>query len=305
MTHPILVTGAAGRTGAVGRLVVEQLRAAGVPVRAAVRRRDERSEALEALGAEVAVADLTKTEELVPLCAGCRRIYFGMGVADTYLAATVAIAAALKAEGKTELLVNMSQMTVSEMSLTAATDSPQQRQHWLAEQALNWSGLPVTHIRPTVFLEGFFLQLARRAVRKSDELQLPFATGRTSPISAEDVAGVVAEILLRPVGHAGKAYDLTGARTQDLHGVADEFSRALDRTISYRDIPFETWQAEITGLPIPPHLADHLLTMGRLHAANRYDRMTSNVLDLTGRPPLGIEAFVRQHAGAFTPQAKV
>src|SRR4029453_5891806 len=29
--------------------------------------------------------------------------------------------------------------------------------HWLAEQALNWSGLPVVHVRPTVLLEGFFL----------------------------------------------------------------------------------------------------------------------------------------------------
>lgn len=305
MHHPILVTGAAGRTGAVGRLVVEHLRAAGASVRAAVRRRDERSEALEALGAEVAVADLTKTEELVPLCAGCKRVYFGMGVADTYLAATVAIAAALKAQGGLDILVNMSQMTVSEMSLTAVTASPQQRMHWLSEQALNWSGLPVTHIRPTVFLEGFFLQLARRAVRKSDELQLPFAEGRTSPISAEDVARVVAEILLRPEGRVGRVYDLTGARAQDMHGVAEEYSRALGRTIRYRDVPFDVWQAEITGLPIPEHLAAHLLTMGRLHADNRYDRMTGNVLDITGQPPVTIEAFVRKNAGAFASQATV
>jgi uncharacterized protein YbjT (DUF2867 family) len=41
------------------------------------------------------------------------------------------------------------------MSITETTPSPQHKLHWLAEQALNWSGLPVVHVRPTVFLEGF------------------------------------------------------------------------------------------------------------------------------------------------------
>jgi hypothetical protein len=34
------------------------------------------------------------------------------------------------------------------MSITETTPSPQYKQHWLAEQALNWSGLPVVHVRP-------------------------------------------------------------------------------------------------------------------------------------------------------------
>jgi len=42
MTHPILVTGAAGRVGGVGGLVVEALQVRGLPVRAMVRREDER-----------------------------------------------------------------------------------------------------------------------------------------------------------------------------------------------------------------------------------------------------------------------
>jgi NAD(P)H dehydrogenase (quinone) len=37
MTHPILVTGAAGRAGGVGGLVVEALQRRGLPVRAMVR----------------------------------------------------------------------------------------------------------------------------------------------------------------------------------------------------------------------------------------------------------------------------
>ena len=46
MTHPILVTGAAGRVGGVGGLVVEALQRRGLPVRAMVRCEDEHAEAL-------------------------------------------------------------------------------------------------------------------------------------------------------------------------------------------------------------------------------------------------------------------
>ena len=61
-------------------------------------------------------------------------------------------------------------MTVTQMSITETTESPQHKLHWLAEQALSWSGLPVVTVRPTVFLEGFFLLLAAASVRDADEL---------------------------------------------------------------------------------------------------------------------------------------
>src|SRR4029453_17020839 len=51
MTHPILVTGAAGRVGGVGGLVVEALQRRGLPVRAMVRREDERAEGLSTASA--------------------------------------------------------------------------------------------------------------------------------------------------------------------------------------------------------------------------------------------------------------
>ena len=42
-----------------------------------------------------------------------------------------------------DVFVNMSQMTVTQMSITESTDSPQHKLQWLAEQTLSWSGLPV------------------------------------------------------------------------------------------------------------------------------------------------------------------
>ena len=138
---PILVTGAAGRMGGVGGAVVEMLRQRNLPVRALVRREDERADALRAIGAEVVVGDLTRAGDVARALAGCRRMFFGMSVSAQYLEATVIAAAVARERGDLEVFVNISQMTVSQMSLTEMTDSPQQRQHWLGEQVLNWSGL--------------------------------------------------------------------------------------------------------------------------------------------------------------------
>ena len=130
-----------------------------------------------------------------------------MSVLADYLTATVNIAALARHHG-IEAFVNMSQMTVTQMSITESTDSPQHKLHWLAEQALSWSGLPVVTMRPTVFLEGFFLLLAAPGVRDADELALPMGEGKTSPISAVDVARAVSVVLDEPTPHIGQIYRL-------------------------------------------------------------------------------------------------
>jgi NAD(P)H dehydrogenase (quinone) len=198
-TAPVLVTGAAGKVGAVGRRVVEILRASGVPIRALVRRDDERAERLRDLGAEVVVADLTRSEEVFPVLQDCRRVFFCTSVSPQYLEATVVMAAAARASARIEIILNISQMTVAEMDIMHMTESPQHRLQWLSEQAFNWSGMPVTHLRPTVFQENpLFWSLAAEDIAKSGTIRLPFGRGRSSPIAANDVAEVAAQILLNP-----------------------------------------------------------------------------------------------------------
>jgi NAD(P)H dehydrogenase (quinone) len=301
ISSPILVTGAAGRVGGVGRTVVEALRRRDLPVRALVRREDERADALRALGAEVVVGDLTRADSIARALAGCQGIYFGMSLSTSYLEATVSAAAAARQHGHLEMFVNISQMTVSQMSLTSMTDSDQQRQHWLGEQVLNWSGLPVVHVRPTVFLQSpFFLDWAAESIARDATIRLPFGDGRTSPVDAQDVAEVIATILANPTAHIGKVYELTGPRSQDMHAMAAEYSAALDRTITYVDVPLEQWRdQELRSRNLPDHVFNHLLTMARLHAANRYDRLTHNVEAITGRHAASCRDFVARHAELF------
>src|SRR5258708_17258500 len=241
MANPILVTGAAGRVGAVGRSVTELLLKQGKAVRAMVRKEDERAETLRDMGAEVVGGNLLDLDSMHRVIAGCETMYFGMSVSADYLAATVNVAAVAKHHG-VKAFINMSQMTLSQMGITETTASPQHKLQWLAEQALNWSGLPVVHVRPTVFLEGFLLIVTEDSVRESNQIRLPFGEGKTSPVAVEDVARVVATLLENPQPHIGKIYHLTGPQSENMHFYAQEYSKALGRTIPFQDIPVRPWR---------------------------------------------------------------
>ena len=299
MANPILVTGAAGRVGAVGRTATELLLKQGKAVRAMVRNEDERAKTLRDMGAEVVAGDLLDLDSMHRAIAGCETMYFGMSVSDAYLAATVNAAAVAKYHG-VKAFINMSQMTLAQMSITKTTESPQHKLHWLAEQALNWSGLPVVHVRPTVLLEGFFLIFTSESVKTSDQIRLPFGDGKTSPVAVEDVARVMAALLADPQPHIGRIYHLTGPESENMHFFGQEYSRALGRTITFQDIPVEPWRQGLLALGLPVHLVNHLVTMADLHRAGRYDRMSDDVLTLTGRRPLTVQEFVRNNAAAFT-----
>ena len=301
LNKPILVTGAAGAIGGVGRNVTEFLLAKGHKVRALVRREDERADVLRRLGAEVVKGDLTNLDSMHRAIEGCGRIYFGMSVSAACLEATINTAAVARHHG-VEAFVNMSQMTVSQMSINESTESPQHKLHWLAEQALSWSGLPVVTVRPTVFFEGFFLVLAGVSVRTSDALMLPMGGGKISPISAVDVASAVAAILDDPAPHIGQIYDLTGPESADLDHYARIFSEALGRPIRYRDVPLPAWSEGLRQARFPEHVVSHLSAMVELTRQGRYDRMTDTMRKLTGKPPTSMRDFVKLHAAEFKPR---
>jgi uncharacterized protein YbjT (DUF2867 family) len=303
MSEPLyLITGAGGGTGGVSRLVIEQLRSRGERVRALVHRDDERADPLRTLGAEVVVGDLTDPRNVVDAIADADRMFFSMSISPDYLQATTVVSAAALEYGRLEVIVNMSQMTVSQMTLTSSEESRQHRLHWLAEQVMNWSGVPVVHIRPTVFMDNpIFSWLAAPSVRERNVLALPFGSGRTSPIAAADVARVVSTVLVEPAGRIGNVYELTGPASLDIDRLAAQYSRALHRKITGRDIPHDTWVEEVlVPLGLPAHVQQHLATMARLHRAGRYDRATDDVEKLTGQPALTVEEYVAAHQELFS-----
>jgi uncharacterized protein YbjT (DUF2867 family) len=305
-----LITGA---TGATGGAAAAQLLETGRSVRAFVHREDERADALRRQGAEVVVGDLLDFDGVRAALKGVDRAYFVYPIRPGLVQATAQFAQSA-IEAGVGAIVNMSQISArSEAKSHAARD------HWLAEQVLDWSGLNVAHIRPTYFAE-WLLYLA--PMIRQGVMYAPFTTGRHAPIAAEDQARVIVGILEDPEPHVGRVYPLYGPTELTHDEIAGIVGRALGRTITYQSMPIETWgemvagassggaprndagslyaEADrITGRPGSEFLIQHLREVAIDHTNGVFEGTNGFVEEIGGRPPLTVEAFVAKHRSAF------
>ena len=165
-----------------------------------VRKLDARADSLRDLRAEIVVADMLDIIAVRAAMQGCSVVYFTMSISSNFLEAATNVAVTAKSLG-VRAFVNLSQMTVSQMSETETTSSPQQKQEWLAEQMLRWSGLPVVYLRPTAFFDGMFLVQGVKGIREDNVIRLPFADGKTALLAGAEwwrLWGRLEDIARRP-----------------------------------------------------------------------------------------------------------
>jgi uncharacterized protein YbjT (DUF2867 family) len=295
-----LIAGVAGASGSVSDAVVAMLRAHGEQVRVLVGRGDTSADRFRDIGAGVRVGELCSAADVVEALRDVKRMFFNPRVSSNYLQETAVVCAAAREQSGLEMVVNLSQMTVAQMTLASTEESRTQWLYWLAEQVLNWSRIPVVHVRPTVLLDNpLFTVLARRSVSERGVLALPLGGGRTSPIAADDVARVVTDLLLAPPT-AGQIYHLTGPQVLDLEELAEQYSRALGRTVTAENIAHDDWvRRYLRRSGLDDLVQQHLATVVRLQRENRYDRFTHDVERVTGRPPQSVEQYVASHSELF------
>jgi NAD(P)H dehydrogenase (quinone) len=287
----VLVAGATGKTGAA---VVEQLLERGFPVRALVRRRDERSARLEALGAEVAMGDLHDLESMRAAMQRVKRVYFVYPLQSELLVEATAIAAVAAQDAGVDSLVNMSQILAREDS-----DSPLARQHWLSEKVLDWADIGAVHLRPTFFAENL-LMFGAATVAAQGKLYLPYGTEKHAPVAAADIARVVVGILADPTGHVGERYIVTGPRNLTVGEMAEVLTKELGKPVEYVDLPIETWGDVLAGVDgMTPSLVTHLKAVAVDHQ-NGIFRTESDVVErIGGQPPQALDEFIREHRAVF------
>jgi len=305
-----LITGA---TGATGGAAAEQLLEQGRRVRAFVHRSDERAENLRKRGADIVVGDLLDFDSVRAALKNVDRAYFVYPIRPGLVQATAQFAQAAREAG-IEAIVNMSQV-----SARSDAKSHSARDHWLAEQVLDWSGLNVTHIRPTYFAE-WLLYLA--PMIRQGAMYAPFTTGRHAPIAGEDQGRVIAGILQNPQPHRGKVYPLYGPIELTHEEIAQIVGRVLGRRIEYHSMPIEPWAElvakasagrpprndagslyaepdRITGKPGSDFLIQHLREVAIDHTNGVFAGTNDLVATIGGRAPLTVEEFVSQHRDAF------
>jgi len=103
---------------------------------------------------------------------------------------------------------------------------------------------------------------------------------------------VIAALLANPQPHIGKIYHLTRSTVRE-HAFlcTGVFEGAGAAQSPFRTFPVEPWRDELLKQGLPVHLVNHLAAMGNLHRAGRFDRMSDDVLTLTGQRPLSVQEF--------------
>ncbi|TQL56203.1 uncharacterized protein YbjT (DUF2867 family), partial [Subtercola boreus] len=236
----LLVTGANGSTGFAA---VQALSGGGHTIRALVHRDDERADRLRELGAQIVEGDLLDIDSVHAALDGVSAAYFVYPVQPGLIDATAYFAQAATETG-VQAIVNLSQRTARRDSGSHAA-----RDHWIAERVFDWSGVPVTHLRPTLFAEWLLYDFARQGVIDHDVLALPFGDGQFAPLAAADQGRVIAAILSDPSPHAGKTYFLNGLTVMNGEQIAAALGEGIGRPIRYVPVPIRDFQAAVTAIP--------------------------------------------------------
>jgi NAD(P)H dehydrogenase (quinone) len=288
-----LITGA---TGATGSAAIDHLRSKHANVRAFVHSDDHRAAALRAKGVEVVFGDLLDSHAVRKALQGVTGAYFVYPVMQPQLVDATAYFAQAAKDAGVRSIVNMSQISARADAVSHAALS-----HWYGERVFDWAGVPVTHLRPTFFMEWLLYEFQLPLIANHDLIRVPAGTGRHAPIAAEDQGRVIAEILLNPAGHQGKTYPLYGAVEMNHEELANEVGLALGRHIAYEAESFGDFEVRLAKLGLPEHFIQHIIAVYRDYQNGHFAGTNDVVQVVTGKAPTTVAEYVKANRERFQP----
>jgi len=300
MSHPILITGAAGgQQGSTGRVIATTLLQQRIPVRAFVHKLDSRSDELRRQGAEIVEGDLLNAASVQAAMKEVKRAYFTYPVADGLLeAATIFAAAARVAE--LELVVNNSQFqgTPDDPAFRDLQHAPSFRnlQHRLADRIFDWAQVGAVHLQTPPYYENV-RALVSRSVATQNAAFLPWGDGTAViPLAgAEDVSRVAATLLSNSGLPSQNVYPLV-SETPTVREIVETLSNAIGRPIRYIPITDQQW-AEAVKERLNPHALDHLTHLWQyFRKGEEHYQATDAIRAVTGRNPQTLEEFFLANA---------
>lgn len=283
LNPPVLVTGATGR---VGRLVVAELLAAGVPVRALTRRP---SAAELPAAVEVFTGDLVAPESLDAALQGVGAVF----LLWTAPPATVgAVVERLAAHTRRVVFLSSPHQTPHPFF---QQPNPMAALHQGIERSIAAAGLESTMIRPGMFASNVTFWWAD-AIRDGGVVRWPYGAAETAPIDERDIAAVAARALHQE-GHAGGDYVLTGPESLSQAKQVSIIADAIERPIRFEELTPEEFRHEMEGR-WPPAVVNMLLNAWGA-AIGRPAFVTSTVADIVGTPARTFRQWATDHVDAF------
>ena len=281
---PVLVTGATGR---IGRMVIDQLIDANVPVRA-LTRRPEAAASLPA-SVEVVTGDLTEPASLDAGLRGAGAVFL---VWTAPPATVTAVVERVAAPARRVVFLSSPHQTPHPFF---RQPNPMAVLHADIERLIAAAGVESVILRPGMFASNCLAWWAG-AIRAGDVVRWPYAAAETAPVDDRDVAAVAARTLYED-GHAGGDYVLTGPESLRQADQVRIIGEVLGRGIKFEELSPDEFRRETEG-SWPSPVVDMLLaawaaTMGR----PAY--VTSTVADILGSART-FRAWATDHAASFT-----
>lgn len=283
--EPILVTGAAGKTGLA---VIRALAVRGASVRAFVRSTDHEERVHGAGASEIVVGNLLDVEAVTRAVRGTSGVYLicpNMAFEEPTMAAGVV--AACRSEGVRRLVYH----SVLHPQIEAMPH------HWAkmrVEEALFESGLDWTILQPAAYMQNVLA--GWREIVAEGRYQVPYAAEtRLGMVDLEDVAEVAAKVLAED-GHEGAIYELAGCEILTPYEVAEIVAEGLGRPVGVEVLSREEWSRRALASDLAARKIETLVAMFRYYERHGFWGNCRVLTHLLGRVPTGWVRFVARLA---------
>jgi uncharacterized protein YbjT (DUF2867 family) len=289
----VLITGASGKVS--GALLEELRDKPDVHVRALVRDQ-AKGDALRARGVEVVIGDLGDPGSLPAVLDGVDGVWMLTPLEPRAPELAMNLQWAAQRAG-VRFVVRLSAFSAAYES-TIRTE----RLHALSDAALMASKLDWTILRPCFLMQN--VMMFAGSVAGAGVLRLHTGTARVGMIDLRDIASVAARVIESPAEHAGTIRTLTGPEAITIEDCAQAVSDAIGRPVRPVPIVADELRTYLARSPLTPWRIDTVIEYGEALSAGIGDFTTSDVADITGRPPRSIREFAVDNAAVFTGDAR-
>lgn len=280
----IVVTGA---TGHLGRLVVEELLARGVPAADVV-----------AGGREVdRLGDLAdRGVRVVPLdYDDAASVEAAIGAGDTVLLVSGSDVGHRVHQHRTVVDTAAragSARLVYTSILGGSTANPLAPDHVATEAMITESGVPFTFLRDGWYTENYVPALHQAA--QTGEVVGSVGDGRVASAPRADYAAAAAVVLTEP-GHEGAVYELSGDHAWTHDELAATISELLGRPVTYRDLPPEEHVAVLRQVGLDEGTAGFVVGLDGAIRDGLLGSTSGDLSRLLGRPTTPLLEALRPH----------
>jgi NAD(P)H dehydrogenase (quinone) len=279
---PLLITGA---TGHLGRLVVEQLLAAGVPAGdiIATGRATDKVKDLADQGVQVRAVDFGDPAAVRAAVDGADRVLLVSAMVPGGRVALHRNVIDAAREAGTGLVAYTSIVNAATTTIRIAAD------HQATEQLLRDSGVPYVLLRNSWYHENYTDQLP--AFLAQGTIPGSAGQGRISAAARADYAAAAVRVLTTD-GHAGQAYELGSDEPVTLAQLAAEISAQSGKEVRYADLPEAEYAQALQAHGVPELVADMIAETDTAAARGALYTASGDLTALTGRPATTLSAAV-------------